>query len=379
MRKKVFIVIGTRPEAIKMVPLIAQLTKNKKFFETKICITQQHKELVNSILKFFNINPDFKLNIMRDNQDLSYITYSILNKINPILKDNNPDYAIVHGDTSTTFATALSCFYNKVKLIHIEAGLRTYNLSSPYPEEFNRQVVGKIAYIHFSPTLLNKKNLVKEGTSSKLIFVTGNTVIDTIKMTLNKIKKNKSLKENIEKYYNKFNINLKNKKIILVTIHRRENFGKNLTSILKAIIKIAKKHPNYDLILPVHPNPNIKKLVFKYLVGLKNIYLINALEYHYFVYLLYKSNIVISDSGGLQEEAPFLKKPLVILRQNSERPETIRIGHSIKVGSDTKKIFAVVDRLILDKKYYNKFNKKCLIYGNGTAALQIVEKLKKLK
>ena len=316
---------------------------------------------------------------MRDNQDLSYITYSILNKINPILKDNNPDYAIVHGDTSTTFATALSCFYNKVKLIHIEAGLRTYNLSSPYPEEFNRQVVGKIAYIHFSPTLLNKKNLVKEGTSSKLIFVTGNTVIDTIKMTLNKIKKNKSLKENIEKYYNKFNINLKNKKIILVTIHRRENFGKNLTSILKAIIKIAKKHPNYDLILPVHPNPNIKKLVFKYLVGLKNIYLINALEYHYFVYLLDKSNIVISDSGGLQEEAPFLKKPLVILRQNSERPETIRIGHSIKVGSDTKKIFAVVDRLILDKKYYNKFNKKCLIYGNGTAALQIVEKLKKLK
>lgn len=378
MRKKVFIVIGTRPEAIKMVPIIAQLIKNKKFFETKICITQQHKELVNSILKFFNINPDFKLNIMRDNQDLSYITYSILNKINPILKDNKPDYAIVHGDTSTTFATALSCFYNKIKLIHIEAGLRTYNLSSPYPEEFNRQVVGKIAYTHFSPTLLNKKNLVKEGVSSKLIFVTGNTVIDTIKMTLDKIKKNKTLKEKIEKYYYKFNINLNNKKIILITIHRRENFGKNLISILNAIIKITKKHPNYNLILPVHPNPNIKNIVFKYLVGFNNIYLINPLEYHYFVYLLDKSNIVISDSGGLQEEAPFLKKPLVILRKNSERPEAIRIGHSIKVGSDTKKIFAVVDRLILDKKYYNKFNKKCLIYGNGAAALQIVKKLKKL-
>lgn len=377
-KKKIMVVFGTRPEAIKMAPLVHLLKAEPDQFDLKVCVTSQHRKMLDQVLKIFQIEPDIDLNLMKQNQNLSNLTSLILDKMQDVLSQNEPDIVLVHGDTTTTLATAIASFYSSISVGHVEAGLRTCNLNSPFPEEFNRLVTSRIAKWHFAPTETGKKNLILEGVDQSLVSVTGNTVIDSLYWILNRIDKDQQHKENLEKILN-FNLsfNWKNEKFILVTAHRRENFGNGFIQICSAIKELALKYSDLHFVYPVHLNPNVSKPVYDNLNNFKNIHLINPLEYELFVYLLKYSYLVLTDSGGIQEEAPSLGKPVLVMRDFTERPEAIKAGTVELVGLNKQRIFQSVSRLLDDKNHYKNMSRAHNPYGDGLACKRIVDVLHK--
>ncbi|HIP37348.1 MAG TPA: UDP-N-acetylglucosamine 2-epimerase (non-hydrolyzing) [Crocinitomix sp.] len=376
--KKVLLVFGTRPEAIKMAPLVKAFKENINI-DLKICVTAQHREMLDQVLDFFDIIPDYDLNIMKKGQDLFYITSKILDGIKNVLEDFKADLVLVHGDTTTTLSTSLAAFYKKIKLGHIEAGLRTYNIDSPWPEEANRQITSVLANYHFAPTINSKKKLIKEGKDEQDVIVTGNTVIDSLFLALDIIENNSLIKKevlgNIKSQYNL----IENKKIILVTGHRRENFGIPFLNIFKALKKIASDNPDVDIVYPVHLNPNVQTPVKEILGNIKNVFLIDPLNYPSFIFLMNKSTFIITDSGGIQEEAPSLGKPVLVLRETTERPEAVQVGTVKLVGSDPKKIVTESQKLLNDSLEYNKMSKINNPYGDGYSCKRIVSFIEELK
>jgi len=374
--KKVLLVFGTRPEAIKMAPLVKAFQADS-YFETKVCVTAQHREMLDQVLDIFDIKPEYDLNLMKPGQDLYDITSNVLLGMKDVLNDFKPDVVLVHGDTTTTSATSLAAFYNQVKIGHVEAGLRTGNLQSPWPEEANRQTTGVLANYHFSPTTTSQENLLKENKDSKNILVTGNTVIDALFLALEKIKADKELEKQILSQIKALNYSIENdKKIILVTGHRRENHGQGFINICEALKEIAEKNPEFDIVYPVHLNPNVQKPVKEILSNIKNIYLIKPLQYEQFIYLMDKSYFIITDSGGVQEEAPSLGKPVLVMRDTTERPEALEAGTVKLVGTNKEKIIKEAKKLINDKTAYKEMSLAHNPYGNGKACEKIVNFLK---
>ena len=374
---KVMFAFGTRPEAIKMAPLIKTFQADKDFV-TKICVTAQHREMLDQVLNIFDINPDYDLNIMKPGQDLFDVTENVLSGMKRVLSDFNPDIVLVHGDTTTTSACSLAAFYNKIKIGHIEAGLRTGNIYSPWPEEANRKITGVLADYHFAPTSTSENNLLKENINKKNILVTGNTVIDALYLMIEKIENDPRLKsrilELISSQYKLFD----DKKIILITGHRRENFGHGFRNICNALKTIADNNPDFDIVYPVHFNPNVQKPVREILSNAKNIHLIEPLSYECFIYMMSKSFFIITDSGGIQEEAPSLGKPVLVMRDSSERPEAIKAGTVKLVGTDYAKIIEESQKLIDDENEYNKMSKAYNPYGDGKASLKILNFIKSI-
>ncbi len=368
-KKNILVVFGTRPEAIKMAPLLKEFKKYSSKFNVKSCVTAQHREILDQVLNFFDIDVDYDLNLMKPNQNLYSLTGEIIISLKDVFEDFKPDYVFVHGDTTTTLASSLACFYFGSKLCHVEAGLRTNDKISPFPEEINRQITSRIADYHFAPTTLSEKNLVNENISKKNIIVTGNTVIDALILGLNNIKEEEILSKS--KKLNTI-INLK-KEIILVTGHRRENFGEGVKNICNALIEISDELPNSIIVYPVHPNPNIQKPVNDLLGNKENIFLINPLPYPEFIFLMNKSKIIISDSGGVQEEAPSLGKPVLLTRSNTERPEALDSKTVMLVGTDKNKIKSTVLNLFKNEKLYKSISKLKNPYGDGTASKKIVK------
>jgi len=376
--KKVLIVFGTRPEAIKMAPLVKEFEKYLSSFEMRVCVTAQHREMLDQVLEIFDIVPDYDLNIMKSGQDLYDVTSQVLLGMKNVLDDFKPDMVLVHGDTTTTFATSLASYYQKIKVGHIEAGLRTNNIYSPWPEEGNRQIVGVLANYHFAPTVLSKNNLLKENKSEDNIFVCGNTVIDALFLILKNIETNKDLEDNIIEKISKDNYKFnEKKKIILVTGHRRENFGDGFINICNALRELALKNKNIDIVYPVHLNPNVQKPVSEILSGVSNIYLIKPQDYESFVYLMSKSYFIITDSGGVQEEAPSLGKPVLVMRNTTERPEAVEAGTVKLVGTNKEKIIQTAQELLDSYDKYTKMSKAHNPYGNGETCKNIIKILKK--
>jgi UDP-N-acetylglucosamine 2-epimerase (non-hydrolysing) len=365
--KKNLIIFGTRPEAIKMAPLVKEFLKNKNF-DTKVCVTSQHREMLDQVLDFFEIIPNYDLDLMKPNQNLFSLTADIITKLKPILEEFKPDFVFVHGDTTTTMAASLASFYAKAKVCHIEAGLRTYNKQSPFPEEVNRSVTGQIADFHFAPTQVSKNNLIKENINKKTILVTGNTVIDALMQSVAKI--NTINNSEIENLKNELNFS---KRIILVTGHRRENHGKGFINICNALKQIANKFNDVQIIYPVHLNPNVQKPVYEILGSEQNIKLIAPLAYPAFVWLMNKSTLIITDSGGVQEEAPSLGKPVLVMRETTERPEAVETGTVILVGTNKQKIVDEVTSLLSNADRYAKMSKLHNPYGDGKASKRIVK------
>jgi UDP-N-acetylglucosamine 2-epimerase (non-hydrolysing) len=398
--KKVLLVFGTRPEAIKMAPLVKELkmdngklriknkegNSNSQFsilnsqLDIKVCVTAQHRQMLDQVLKLFDIVPDYDLDLMKAGQDLYDITSNVLLGMKEVLNDFNPDVVLVHGDTTTTSSVALAAFYKQIKVGHVEAGLRTYNLYSPWPEEANRQITGVLANYHFAPTIASKENLLKENKNEKDILVTGNTVIDALFLALEKIKNNKELEKqiikHIENQINNSQFSILNSQFILVTGHRRENHGEGFINICKALKEIALKNPTFDIVYPVHLNPNVQKPVFELLSAINNIYLIEPLAYEEFIYLMDKSYFIITDSGGVQEEAPSLGKPVLVMRDTTERPEALEAGTVKLVGTNKELIIKEAQKLIDDKIEYNKMSKAHNPYGDGKACKKIIDFLK---
>ena len=374
---KVMFAFGTRPEAIKMAPLIKTFQADKDFV-TKVCVTAQHRQMLDQVLNIFDINPDYDLNIMKPGQDLFDVTENVLSGMKRVLSDFNPDIVLVHGDTTTTSACSLAAFYNKIKIGHIEAGLRTGDIYSPWPEEANRKITGVLADYHFAPTTTSENNLLKENINKKNILVTGNTVIDALYLMIEKIENNPRLKsrilELISSQYKLFD----DKKIILITGHRRENFGHGFRNICNALKTIADNNPDFDIVYPVHFNPNVQKPVREILSNAKNIHLIEPLSYECFIYMMSKSFFIITDSGGIQEEAPSLGKPVLVMRDSSERPEAIKAGTVKLVGTDYAKIIEESQKLIDDENEYNKMSKAYNPYGDGKASLKILNFIKSI-
>jgi UDP-N-acetylglucosamine 2-epimerase (non-hydrolysing) len=376
--KKILIVFGTRPEAIKMAALVKELEANPKLFNTKVCVTAQHREMLDQVLSIFDIYPDYDLNIMKEGQDLYDITCHVLLGIRHVLEEFNPDFLLVHGDTTTSTSSALAAFYKQIPVGHVEAGLRTGDIYSPWPEEMNRLLTARLTQLHFSPTLTSKQNLMKENVDEKKIFVTGNTVIDALYMVLGKIKNDIKLKNEIIEKISDSGYNFKNnRKIILVTGHRRENFGDGFINICEAIREIAIKYPHFDIVYPVHLNPNVQKPVYGLLSNIQNVSLIEPTEYLSFVYLMEQSHIILTDSGGIQEEAPGLGKPVLVMRNTTERPEAIEAVTVKLVGTDKIKIVNELSELIDNEKSYLKMARAVNPYGDGQAARRIVDILKK--
>ncbi len=368
--KKVLLVFGTRPEAIKMAPLVKACEKCTDI-ESKVCVTAQHREMLDQVLEIFDITPDYDLNIMKPKQDLFDITSNVLLGLKDILDDFSPDLVLVHGDTTTTFSTSLAAFYNKIKVGHVEAGLRTNNIYSPWPEEANRQITGVLANYHFAPTETSKENLLKENKDIKDILVTGNTVIDALFLALDKIEKNEKLKNKIVDSIN-IHYKLNSRKVILVTGHRRENFGDGFINICEALKILALNNPNIDIVYPVHLNPNVQKPVKAILSDTPNVYLIEPLQYESFIYLMNKSYFIITDSGGVQEEAPSLGKPVLVMRDTTERPEAIKSG-TVKLVGTNKDLIVKEAQLLLDKEdEYEKMSMAHNPYGDGMASEIIV-------
>ena len=381
--RKVLLVFGTRPEAIKMAPLVMELQKQKERIETVVCVTGQHREMLDQVLEIFDIKPDYDLNIMKRGQDLYDVTARVLTGMREVLKEIKPDIVLVHGDTTTSTAAALAAFYQQIPVGHVEAGLRTHNIYSPWPEEMNRLLTGRLASYHFSPTPLSRNNLIKESINDRNIIVTGNTVIDALYWVVDKIKNNKELDNELESVLSKagYDVNrLDNgKKLVLITGHRRENFGDGFINMCTAIKDLTIKHPNVDFVYPMHLNPNVRKPIHEVfgedLSGLKNMFFIEPLEYLSFVYLMEKSSIVLTDSGGIQEEAPGLGKPVLVMRDTTERPEALNAGTVKLVGTDYNKIVNEVSSLIDDKAAYEKMSKAVNPYGDGLACGRIVNAL----
>lgn len=379
--KKIMLVFGTRPEAIKMAPLVKEFQKHPDKFETVVCVTGQHRQMLDQVLEIFDIKPDYDLNIMKQGQDLYDVTARVLTGMRDMLKDVQPDVVLVHGDTTTSTAAALASFYQQIPVGHVEAGLRTHNIYSPWPEEMNRQITGRIAEYDFAPTPLSRANLLAEGVDEKKITVTGNTVIEALYWVVDKIKNTPALDGELKTELAKAGYDTSRldngKKLVLITGHRRENFGDGFISMCKAIKALTEKYPTVDFVYPMHLNPNVRKPIHEVfgenLEGLGNMFFIEPLEYLSFVYLMEKSNIVLTDSGGIQEEAPGLGKPVLVMRDTTERPEALEAGTVKLVGTDYDMIVNEVSALLDDKAHYDKMSKAVNPYGDGKACERILK------
>lgn len=372
--KKILLVFGTRPEAIKMAPLVKEFQKHPEKFDTKVCVTAQHRQMLDQVLHVFDIKPDYDLDIMAPNQDLYDITSKVLLGLRDVIKDFKPDVVFVHGDTTTSMAAGLAAFYQQVKVAHVEAGLRTHNLYSPWPEEMNRQVTDRLCDYYFAPTEMSKDNLLQENIDPDKIYITGNTVIDALLMANDIIATKAGLQQEIlseiaEKGY-KVN---EDKKYILVTGHRRENFGDGFLNICKALKEIALNHPELDIVYPVHLNPNVQKPVFELLKGIENIHLITPLDYLPFIYLMRQSHLILTDSGGIQEEAPSLGKPVLVMRDTTERPEAVHAGTVKLVGTNSDAIVSNIETLLTDQAVYDQMSQAHNPYGDGKACEKIIK------
>ena len=379
--KTVMLIFGTRPEAIKMCPLVKEFQKHTDEFKTVVCVTGQHREMLDQVLTIFDVKPDFDLNIMKQGQDLTDVTARVLTGLRDVFKECKPDVVLVHGDTTTSTAGALAAFYAQIPVGHVEAGLRTHNIYSPWPEEMNRQITGRIATYNFSPTPLSEKNLLEEKVHGK-IYVTGNTVIDALHMVVDKLKNDIVLAKEQEEILAKagYDVNRLNdgKKLVLITGHRRENFGDGFIRMVTAMKNLSEKYPDVDFVYPMHLNPNVRKPIHEVFgedLTRPNFFFIEPLQYLEFVYLMEKSTVVLTDSGGIQEEAPGLGKPVLVMRDTTERPEALASGTVHLVGTDYDKIMNEVSTLLDDSVVYNKMSKAVNPYGDGLACHRIVEVL----
>lgn len=374
------LVFGTRPEAIKMCPLVKEFQKHPDKFETTVCVTGQHREMLDQVLNIFEVTPDYDLNIMKQGQDLYDVTSRVLLGMRDILKEVKPDVVFVHGDTTTSTAAALAAFYQQIPVAHIEAGLRTYNIYSPWPEEMNRQITSRIATFNFAPTPLSRQNLRNEQVKEESISVTGNTVIDALYMVIEKIKTNPTLEQTLKSQISNYGYNIdrvsNNRRLVLITGHRRENFGEGFIHMCTAIKDLTKKYPEVDFVYPMHLNPNVRRPIHEVfgenLDNLGNMFFIEPLEYLHFVYLMEKCSIVLTDSGGIQEEAPGLGKPVLVMRNTTERPEALEAGTVKLVGTNYDMIMTEVSKLLDDKSYYDNMSKAVNPYGDGKACERVV-------
>ncbi len=382
--KTIMLVFGTRPEAIKMCPLVKEFQKQPDLFKTVVCVTGQHREMLDQVLRIFEVTPDYDLNIMKQGQDLYDVTSRVILGMRDILKEVQPDVVFVHGDTTTSTAAAIATFYQQIPVAHIEAGLRTYNIYSPWPEEVNRQLTSRIATYNFAPTPLSRENLLRENVKEESITVTGNTVIDALYMVVNKIKNNEKLNKELEQVLLNagYDINRlsSGRRLVLITGHRRENFGEGFISMCTAIKDLTQKYPDVDFVYPMHLNPNVRKPIREVfgenLDNLGNMFFIEPLEYLSFVYLMEKCHIVLTDSGGIQEEAPGLGKPVLVMRDTTERPEALEAGTVKLVGTSYEKITTEVSMLLDDESYYEKMNMAVNPYGDGYACERVVNVFK---
>lgn len=382
--KKIMLVFGTRPEAIKMAPLVKEFQKHPDTFQTIVCVTGQHREMLDQVLNIFDIRPDFDLNIMKQGQDLYDVTARVLTGMRDVLREAQPDVVLVHGDTTTSTAAALAAFYQQIPVGHVEAGLRTHNILSPWPEEMNRQITGRIASYHFAPTALSRQNLLQENVDDANITVTGNTVIDALYWVVDRIKNDRSLDAELEEVLRHagYDVNrlADGRPLVLITGHRRENFGDGFINMCTAIKQLTERYPNVDFVYPMHLNPNVRRPIHEVfgndLSDLGNMHFIEPLEYLSFVYLMEKSSIVLTDSGGIQEEAPGLGKPVLVMRDTTERPEALEAGTVKLVGTDREKIINEVSTLLDDAAAYARMSQAVNPYGDGLACSRIVERLK---
>lgn len=370
--KKILIVFGTRPEAIKMAPLVKEFEKHPDLFNTRVCVTAQHREMLDQVLEFFDIVPQYDLDLMKPGQDLYGLTAAIITELKPVLEEFKPDYVFVHGDTTTTMASSIAGFYSGAKICHIEAGLRTHNKYAPFPEEINRQITGRVTDYHFSPTETSKENLLAENVDPDSIVVTGNTVIDALLQSVEKVRQEPSdLILDLEK-------ELDNAPLLLVTGHRRENHGDGFIRICEALKTIALDRPDLQIVYPVHLNPKVLEPVNSILGDIPNIRLIKPLAYHDFIYMMDRAKLIITDSGGVQEEAPSLGKPILVMRDTTERPEAVDAGTVILVGTDTDKIVGETFKLLDDEQHYEEMSGRHNPYGDGQACARIVKYMKHL-
>jgi UDP-N-acetylglucosamine 2-epimerase (non-hydrolysing) len=374
MKKKIMLVFGTRPEAIKMAPLYHALKAESEAFETLACVTAQHRQMLDQVLEAFDIVPDIDLDLMKSGQDLYDVTSSVLLGMRDVLKNNRPDILLVHGDTTTTLASSLAAFYAGVRVGHVEAGLRTYDLAAPFPEELNRQVATKLSHWHFAPTETSRDNLLKDGVAAARIAVTGNTVVDALFWTLDRIEQDPAVHDRIvARLSGMLNFDWKSDKYVLITGHRRENFGEGFLQICHALKDLADLYPQVHFVYPVHLNPNVQEPVRKILAGVSNIHLIEPLDYQPFVYLLKNCHLVLTDSGGIQEEAPSLGKPVLVMREVTERPEAVNAGTVRLVGAHRDRIFAGVRELLDDPEAYRQMSRAHSPYGDGKTSEKIIE------
>ena len=369
--KKVLTVFGTRPEAIKMAPLVQALAEDTRF-EAKVCVTAQHREMLDQVLELFEITPDYDLNLMKAGQTLNDVTARILLELKPVLQEFKPDVVLVHGDTATTFAASLAAYYEKISVGHVEAGLRTGDIYSPWPEEANRRLTGTLAKYHFAPTAISEANLLKENIDSNNIVVTGNTVIDALLKVVEKVESSSSLQEELKQNYSFLD---ESKDLVVITGHRRENFGGGFENICAAIAESAKNSPNVQYVYPVHLNPSVQEPVNRLLKNLENVYLIDPLEYLPFVNLMRLSTVILTDSGGIQEEAPSLGKPVLVMRDTTERPEAVEAGTVKLVGTNKDMIVKSLSELLKKEDEYQKMNKAHNPYGDGKACAKILNVL----
>lgn len=368
MKISVMCIFGTRPEAIKMAPVVKQLMSMPTHFGTKVCVTGQHRQMLDQVLDLFEIKPDFDLAIMKPGQDLAGVTSAILGGLNELFQSEQPDVVLVHGDTATTFAATLAAYYHKIPVAHVEAGLRTGDIYSPWPEEANRKLTGVLAQLHFAPTNVSRENLLREGCDDATIFVTGNTVIDALLTVVEKLKSDPMLRKRFEKEFEFLN---SDRKLVLVTGHRRESFGGGFERICKALVQLAREFPDVEILYPVHLNPNVREPVGRLLSDISNIHLVEPLDYLPFVYLMNRAYIILTDSGGIQEEAPSLGKPVLVMRDTTERPEAVEAGTVRLVGTDIEKIFEALSELLSDQGAYERMSFAHNPYGDGKSAQRI--------
>jgi UDP-N-acetylglucosamine 2-epimerase (non-hydrolysing) len=373
MKKKILLIFGTRPEAIKMAPLVKEFQSNKEVFDTRVCVTAQHREMLDQVLDFFEITPHYDLNLMKPGQNLYSLTATIIESLKPILEEFTPDYVFVHGDTTTTMAGSIASFYSGAKVCHVEAGLRTNNKLSPFPEEINRQITGRICDYHFAPTETSKKNLLKENISDSSILVTGNTVIDALIKSVGKVNENPS------KLIQDLSSQIGDQEVVLITGHRRENHGGGFERICNALKRIALDNANRLVIYPVHLNPKVQEPVHRILSGVNNVILIDPLAYQDFIWLMNRSKIIITDSGGVQEEAPSLGKPVLVMRDTTERPEAVEAGTVLLVGTNEELIVSKALDLLNNEDNFVKMSKLHNPYGDGLASKRIVDFIKNIK
>ncbi len=371
MKKRILTVFGTRPEAIKMAPLVHALTADERF-DAKVCVTAQHREMLDQVLELFEITPDYDLNLMKPGQDLTDVTCGILQGLKPVLAEFKPDYVLVHGDTATTLSTTLAAYYQQIKIGHVEAGLRTGNIYSPWPEEGNRKLTGALTNLHFAPTETSKQNLLAENISEDKIIVTGNTVIDALFEVIEKLNTEEKLKSQMQE---KFSFLDADKRLVLITGHRRESFGGGFERICQAIAQLAVKFPEVEFVYPMHLNPNVREPVSRLLSGLNNVFLIEPLDYLPFVYAMNRASVLLTDSGGIQEEAPSLGKPVLVMRDTTERPEAVEAGTVKLVGTDVEKIVTELSTLLVDEVAYKAMSFAHNPYGDGEACARICDSL----